>query len=30
MDDPQIVNRDEWLTARRALLAEEKGVHPPA
>jgi predicted dithiol-disulfide oxidoreductase (DUF899 family) len=23
-DDPQVVSRDEWLAARRALLAEEK------
>jgi len=24
MDDPQVVSRDEWLTARRQLLAKEK------
>ena len=24
MDDPQVVSRDEWLAARRELLAEEK------
>jgi predicted dithiol-disulfide oxidoreductase (DUF899 family) len=24
MDDPRIVSRDEWLTARRELLAQEK------
>ena len=24
MDDPEIVSRDEWLTARKALLAKEK------
>jgi len=24
MDDPQVVSRDEWLAARRQLLAKEK------
>src|SRR5580693_2189404 len=24
MDDPQVVSRDEWLAARRQLLAREK------
>jgi predicted dithiol-disulfide oxidoreductase (DUF899 family) len=24
MDDPQVVARDEWLAARRELLAKEK------
>jgi predicted dithiol-disulfide oxidoreductase (DUF899 family) len=24
MDDPRVVSRDEWLAARRQLLAQEK------
>ena len=24
MDDPRVVSRDEWLAARRELLAQEK------
>src|SRR4029077_2633682 len=29
MDDPQVVSRDEWLAARRQLLAKEKEFTPP-
>ena len=29
MSLPEVVSRDEWLAARKALLAKEKDAHPP-